>query len=128
MEKRDWERLKRMVVEEVRDWAHSDQDNGLKLASTLAEMTLRLGNIEKHTGALAAHQEVANHRIEKLEHAHIKEQGVQEERQRWQVAKAEDQERKIDSVNKRIGWALAGAGVLSGIVFGAMNLIFHGTP
>lgn len=128
MEERDWERIERMMAERIRDWAHTDQESGLKLAGTMAEVAIRLAGIEKHTGELATHQATANHRIEKLEHAHIKEQGVHEERQRWLSNEAASQEQRINSVNRRMIWALGAAGVLSGIVFGIMNLLFHGTP
>jgi hypothetical protein len=79
-------------------------------------MTLRLTGIETNTGKLAAHQEVANHRIEKLEIENVRQDGKREEREKWEAKAAAN-----------LKWifvtGLAAAGVMSGIVFGVMDRI-----
>jgi len=72
----DYERIGQMVGKQVREALHGNGD--VSVAAQLSEMTVRLAGIEKHTGELAGHQAAANHRIEKLEHNVIKQEGVHE--------------------------------------------------
>lgn len=70
---------------------------------------------------IETHQTVANHRIEKLEHAQLKDIGIQEERQRWQEKEAGEHKQAIDRVYKTMGLALTAAGIISGTIFSVID-------
>ena len=87
-----------------------------RIEATTSSMAGVLTKLEKHV-------DTQNHRIEKLEHAHIKEQGVHEERQRWLEKVDIENNRRFDRVYRIMGIALTIGGLLMGATFSALNQI-----
>ena len=92
----------------------------MKLLQKVYNLTENNGkNIAKLTEQVG----VQNHRIDMLENKGHEEEGAKKEREKWEKIERDRQDKQSSNQWKLLGFCIAGAGVLSGAVFGVAQIL-----
>lgn len=99
--------------------------SGLNVGKVIAALTrLETGQSDMHGDIrdIKTEQRETNGRLSTLEREDTKRQGAAEERAKWEDKAAVAVDNRIDSGNRKIGWTIAGAGILVAGVTGVVQV------